>query len=182
MTFLTKLTLLTLPFCLLATGCSSLQKPTAVLRAGSIADVTADGVRLKFDVDVTNPNAVPIPLSGARYDLSLGRSKVLSGNVDSDLSIPAKGTDALTVPVDVTFEQLLAAEEVIRASGGDIPYTFAGTLGFRTGSGLPIPINVPFEYKGELPLRKLLSDPAVLLQNPQARKLAQRVLGGMFGL
>lgn len=176
------LALLILPLWLLCTGCSSLQKPTAALRSASIADVTPDGLRLNFDVDVTNPNAVAIPLSGARYDLSLGRSKVLSGDVDSDITIPANGTDALTVPVNVTFEQLLAAEDVIRSSGGDIPYAFGGTLNFTANSGLPIPLKVPFQYKGELPLRKMLSDPAVLLQSPQARRLAQRVLGGMFGL
>ncbi len=179
---LAQFVLLTLPLWLVGTGCSSLQKPTAALRSASIGDVTAEGVRLNFDVDVTNPNAVAIPLSGARYDLSLGRSKVLSGHVDAGLSIPADGTEALTIPVNVTFEQLLAAEEAIRASGGDVPYRLGGSLGFKTGSAIPIPINVPFEYEGELPLRKLLSDPAVLLQNPQARKLAQRVLGGMFGL
>jgi LEA14-like dessication related protein len=177
---------LTTLFCALllavvSTGCSSLQRPTTSLRAASLGDVTAEGVGVNFDVAVTNPNAVSIPLTKTGYQLNFGKAKVLDGKLDAATTIPANGTQTMKVPVHVTFEQLLAAGDAIRSSGGNIPYTFSGTLDFSGSTPLAMPLSVPFEYKGELPLKRVLSDPAVLLQNPAARELAKRVMGGFLG-
>lgn len=166
---------------LISTGCSSLQRPTTSLRSASVGDVTAEGVGVNFDVAVSNPNAVSIPLTKTGYQLNFGKAKVLEGKLDAATTIPANGTQTLKVPVHVTFEQLLSAEEAIRASGGNVPYTFSGSLDFSGSTPLAIPMSVPFEYKGELPLKRILSDPAVLLQSPAARELAKRVMGGILG-
>src|SRR4051812_45141736 len=165
----------------LTTGCSTLQRPTASLRSASLGDVTPDGVGVNFDLAVSNPNAVSIPLTKTGYQLSFGKAKVLDGKLDAATSIPANGMQNLKVPVHVTFDQLLSAEEAIRASGGNIPYTFSGSFDSSGSTPLAIPMSVPFEYKGELPLKRVLSDPAVLLQNPAARELAKRVFTGLIG-
>ena len=164
----------------LSGGCSNLQRPTTALKSASLGEVRTDGVGVNFDVAISNPNAMSIPLTNTGYQLSFGKAKVLDGKLDADMTIPANGTQSLTVPVHVTFEQLMAAQEAIRASGGDVPYTFAGTLDF-SGSTFGIPLSVPFEYSGQLPLKKILSDPAVLLRNPMARELAKKVLVGAMG-
>ena len=166
----------------LSAGCSSLKSPTTALRSANLGEVTADGVDVNFAVDFSNPNSIAIPLTNTAYNLRLGKSKVLDGEFDADASIPANGTQSLTVPIHVTFDQLLSAAQAVRASGGDIPYTLDGSFRFgANGSKLGIPLSVPFEYNGELPLKKLLSDPAVLLKNPAARRLAQEMIGGYFG-
>src|SRR4051794_27064124 len=99
----------------LSTGCSSVQRPTASLRSASLGEVTPEGVGVNFDVGVSNPNAVAIPLTRTGYQLSFGKAKVLDGKLDAATTIPANGTQTLKVPVHVTFEQLLSAEEAIRA-------------------------------------------------------------------
>jgi LEA14-like dessication related protein len=164
-----------------ATGCSNLQRPTTALKSANLGNVTTDGVDVNFNVAVTNPNPVSIPLSKTGYTLSLGKAKVLEGKLNTDTTVLANGVSELNLPVHVTFDQLLLAEQAIRASGGNVPYTFSGTLDFSGSTPLAMPLNVPFEYKGELPLKRVLSDPAVLLQNPAARELAKRVMGGLLG-
>jgi LEA14-like dessication related protein len=164
-----------------ATGCSTVQRPTASLRSASLGDLTADGVAVNFDLAVSNPNAVAIPLTKTGYQLSFGKAKVLDGKLEQGFTLPANGTQTVKVPVHVTFDQLLSAEEAIRASGGNVPYTFSGAFDFSGSTPLAMPMSVPFEYKGELPLKRVLSDPILLLQNPAARELAKRVMGGMLG-
>ena len=103
-------------FCGCAIGCSgTLQKPTASFRSASVGEVSATGFTLNADVDLKNPNSVALPLSGADYSLGLGGVKVVdSGKVKlAERSIPANGSTVVTIPVPVTFENLLAAEESI---------------------------------------------------------------------
>src|SRR3954470_16766634 len=85
----------------ISTGCSSLQRPTTSLRSASLGDVTPEGVGVNFDVAISNPNAVSIPLTKTGYQLSFGKAKVLDGKLDAVTSIPANGTQTLKVPVHV---------------------------------------------------------------------------------
>ena len=170
----------------LSTGCSALnalgvKEPTASFRSASVRDVTPDGVAVDFGVDVANPNGVAVPLSGAQYKLALGGVQVLDDKATQDKSIPAKGSALVTLPVRIDFKQMLAAEQAIVRSGGNIPYAFDGGLEFSPAKQfLSKPIRVPVRFSGTLPLRnalqKALTDPA-FLANPDARRL----LGSLFG-
>jgi LEA14-like dessication related protein len=171
------------PLCLLSLACSSVQKPTASLRSADVGDISAEGFTAKFDLDVHNPNAFALPLSDADYALSLGGVKVVNDTVKPDGSIPAGGSRGVTIPVRLTFQDLLKAEEAIRAGGGDVPYQLDGALGFTGGGGLAalgVPTKIPLRYSGTLPLRKVFADPTVLLNSPAARRLAGKGLESLL--
>src|SRR3954454_19931204 len=110
------------PLCLLSLACSSVQKPTASLRSADVGAITAEGFTANFDLDVHNPNAFALPLTNADYGLSLGGVKVVKDTVKPEGSIPAGGSKPLSIPVRLSFQDLLKAEEAIRAGGGDVPY------------------------------------------------------------
>jgi LEA14-like dessication related protein len=177
-----------LPLCFLALACApaSLQKPTARFESASVGEVTPQGFRVNFGVALTNPNAFAVPLTSADYKLSLGGQQVIDDSYKAKESIPANGTARMTLPVTLSFEKLLAAEESIRHGGGDVPFTIGGNLAFGAGnSSIPLlgsggGVRVPFEYSGTLPLRSVLSDPTVLLRSPAARELAQRLFGSLL--
>src|SRR5688500_7498437 len=80
-------------------GCSNLQKPTAVFKSMSVQDVNAKGFTMNFDLDVTNPNNVEMPLSNADYELALGNVKVLEGKAKPADAIPANDTVGMKIPV-----------------------------------------------------------------------------------
>ena len=168
--------------CCLALGCSSLavQKPTASVTGMSLRGVDAEGFTLDFAVDVSNPNGVALPLSAADYELGMGGVRVLDGEARPEGSIPARGTRAVTVPVSVNFEQLLAAEAAIRDSGGSVPYDLVGGLTFDTGTPLVGRVRVPLRHSGTIPMRRILSDPEALLRSPAAKRLAAALLGSFF--
>ena len=85
------------------------------------------------------------------------------------------------MPVTVAFEDLLRAEQAIKAGGGDVPYDLSGGLSFDTGNPLTGSVRVPLRHSGTLPLRHVLSDPEALLRSEAARRLAAEVLGGVLG-
>jgi LEA14-like dessication related protein len=170
--------------CLLSLACSQVQKPTASLRSADVGAVTTDGFTANFAIDLHNPNAFELPLTDADYALSFGGVQVTKDTVKPGGSIPAKGSAPVTIPVRLSFESLLKAEEAIRAGRGDVPYEFDGALGFSGGSGglasLGIPTKIPLKYSGTLPLRKVFSDPTVLLNSAAARKLAGKGLESLL--
>jgi LEA14-like dessication related protein len=172
------------PICLLSLACSSVKQPTASLKSADIGAIAADGFTVNFDIDVNNSNAFELPLTDTDYGLSLGGVKLVNDTLKPSGSIPAGGSRAVSIPVKLTFEDLLKAEKAIRASGGDVPYEFEGALGFAGSSGLSslgIPSKIPLRYSGTLPLKKVFADPTVLLNSPAARKLAGQGIESLLG-
>jgi LEA14-like dessication related protein len=167
---------------LLLVGCGSIQRPTAAFKTMSIGDVTARGFMMNVDVDVANPNPVAIPLTNADYTLSLGGIRVIeSAKVKPAASIPASGHSTISIPIPLSFENLLSAEEAIRKGGGDVTYGLDAAFDFDTG--LPVIGNqrVPLRHEGTLNVKELLSKNwGTILSSPAAKELAQKVLGGMF--
>lgn len=160
-------------------GCSSLglKKPEAAITGMKIQRADAAGLTLNFDVEVSNPNSVALPVTGVEYALSTAGQQVLAGKADPQGSVPANGVRRLVLPVTLSFEDLLSAGQAIGGGGGDIPYVIDGALLLSNRSSLLGSLRVPLRYSGTLELRSMLRDPAVLLRSPAARKLAERILG-----
>src|SRR5258708_203870 len=127
-----------LPLCCLATACSSfVQQPTATFKPAQIANVRGQGFTINFDVDVSNPNPVSIPLLSAGYKLALGGVSLVDSQIEPGGVLPANGTMSLTVPVSLTYENLLSAEQAIAAGGGEVPYDLNGVFVFDAGKLIP---------------------------------------------
>lgn len=169
--------------CQACVGCASLdvRKPTASVTGMSLRDVTAQGFTMDFAVAVHNPNAVSLPLAGAEYALGVGGSQLLDGKAAPEGSVPAHGSAPVKLPVTVTFEHLLSAEQAIRDTGGDVPYDLSGALTFDTGNPRTGTLRVPVRYAGTLPLKRVLSDPEALLKSPAAKRLAAALVGRWLG-
>ena len=165
-----------------AVGCSSLdvQRPTAAVTGMAVQNVTPAGFTMNFAVDLSNPNAFALPLTAADYKLALGGVGVADGKASPDASLPANGTATVAVPVTVTFDQLLRAEQAIVKSGGNVPYALDGGLSFGTKSLLG-DVRVPLQTTGTLAVRDVVSNPQAIAQSPAARKLAQELVGSLFG-
>lgn len=172
---------------LLLVGCSTVKQPTATFKTMNVTGITPQGFTMAFDLDVQNPNAVALPLSQTDYKLNFAGVNVLEGRAKPEGTLPANGSLPLTLPVTVTFENLLAAEQAIVKGGGKIPYSFTGDIDVSSAAGgaagnlLGQSAKVPLKYGGTLDVKSLLSDPQALLNSPAAKKLAQRLLTGQFG-
>ena len=167
-----------------AGGCSNLQKPTASYKSMSISNVSASGFTMNLDVDIANPNSVALPLTNADYSLALGGTPIIkSAKIKPSSSIPGGGSATITIPVPLTFENLLSAEEAIRKGGGTVDYGFDAGLDFNTGIPVLGVLRAPFRHDGTLNVRELLTKNwGIILSSPAAKELATRVLGGVFKL
>jgi hypothetical protein len=147
-------------------GCSALnlQKPTATVTGMTVQNVTAAGFTMNFGVDLANPNSIELPLTTADY--KIGKAKPAG-------SIPAKGTESVTLPVTLTYENLLTAEQAIAKTGGNVPYTLDGGLSFATKNPITGDLRVPVQYSGTLALKEILNNPQAVMQSPAAQKLVR---------
>jgi LEA14-like dessication related protein len=168
--------------CTFSVGCSALnlQKPTAAITGMEVQHVDVSGFTMNFDVDVKNPNAIELPIAAADYKLALSGLSVLDGKAKPEGAIPAGGSKQVALPVTLTYENLLAAEQGIVKSGGNVPYALDAGLSFNTGNPILGSLRVPLQYNGTLPLKQILNNPQALMQNPAAQKLARQLIGGFF--
>jgi LEA14-like dessication related protein len=167
---------------LLTGGCGSVQRPTASFRTMSISDVSPRGFVMNVEVDVANPNSIALPLTNVDYGVLLGGVRVVDGGkIKPEASIPANGRSTITIPVPLTFENLLSAEESIRKGGGDVGYALDAGLNFDTGLPVIGVQRVPLQHEGTLKVKELLQKNwSIILTSPAAKELAQKVLGGFF--
>jgi LEA14-like dessication related protein len=137
----------------LLSGCALFQevvpKPSA-----RIADVRLTGLNLQkadlvFDVEVTNPYAVALPLIDLTYALASGENRFLEGSVKPQQSIPAGGTGKVELPASVTFSSLLKVVQGVRP-GAVLPYT--ADLAATVDTPLLGRLVVPVSRRGELPI------------------------------
>ncbi|XAL99830.1 LEA type 2 family protein [Phycisphaeraceae bacterium D3-23] len=181
-----RLLLLTL-LCSLTLGCKSLEglgvkNPTAVVHNMDVRDITADGFTMDFDIEVDNPNAFALPLTNTDYQVAVAGVDAVNGNISPAGSIPANGSGRVTLPINVTYQQLLDLGNALADSGGEVPYRFNADLGADAESlgGLMSNLKIPLEYEGTLDLASLLRDPDALT-SPAARELARKALGRLLG-
>ncbi|MBI1336782.1 MAG: hypothetical protein GC164_07460 [Phycisphaera sp.] len=143
--------------CLL-TGCSTVQslmqgnKPSVSLSNVSLANLSLDGVDLVFDVKVSNPYDVPLPITDLGYSISSGGTAFLSGNAASSGTVPAMGSKVIRVPAGVKFTQLMNALSGVKP-GSVVPYD----------AKLDLSVNAPAVGKITLPLSKSGSLPVPAL-------------------
>lgn len=112
-------------------GCETLnslmqyEKPTARLNGVSFGQVSLDAAELLFDVEVKNPYALDLPLLNVDYDLQSDGQALLNGAAEVATTIPAKSSQAVTLPVNFKYLDLLGALTSLKdvRPGSQIPYT-----------------------------------------------------------
>ncbi|MCA9310102.1 MAG: LEA type 2 family protein [Phycisphaerales bacterium] len=128
---------------------SSSDKPDVRLRDVQLRGLTLTGATLDFEVDVSNPYDVDLPLLDTTYALASRGEPFLKGSADLGRTVPAGGTSTMVLPVDVTFAGLLDALSGVKP-GAVVPYNAA----FDVAVDAPAlgRITVPVRHRGELPV------------------------------
>lgn len=133
-------------------GCQTLNqlaKPTASITNVRPRDLSLTSAMLDFDVEVANPYSVPLPLADLDYRLATGGKPFLTGQAPISGAVPAGGKKVVTVPVRVSFADLLAAVTSI-TPGSVVPYD-AG-LGLSVNAPALGPLRLDLGKKGEVPV------------------------------
>lgn len=148
--------ILGLPAMLTLTSCEVLQelaknltKPSASIAGVHFADLDMKSISLLFDVDISNPYEVALPVLGLSYDIRSGDRGILSGLLEPSESIPAGGKSQLSVPAKIQFADVLSILSGVRP-GQVIPY--AADLGLNLDIPGAEDFSIPLGTTGELPI------------------------------
>lgn len=137
-------------------GCDSMQKmlagldtPTANIKGVRFDGISLEQANMLFDIEISNPYSVALPLTSIDYGLATEGSPFASGKVALDGNVPAKGSRTIALPVNLTFAELLKSASGIRL-GQIVPYKADMSLSVNApGVG---PLSLPLTRKGEVPV------------------------------
>jgi LEA14-like dessication related protein len=142
----------------LLSGCEAvqdalnLQKPTASLKGLKLDNINLQSATLLFDVELSNPYPVPLPLSNIDYNVTSSTNNLFSGKADLQTTIPAKESTTVSLPAEINYLDIVKAFKGIRP-GSKIPYN----------ADVGLSVDTPALGMLRLPLNKTgqLSVPAV---------------------
>lgn len=128
-------------------GMLDLPRPTAKVVGAGLRDVSLTDAQLLFDVEVSNPYSVPLPLTNTDYALASRGVGFLSGEAPLSGSIPAGESKVLALPVDIDFIQLVQALEGVMP-GSIVPYD--ADLGLSVDAPLLGRLRLPMTKQGQI--------------------------------
>jgi LEA14-like dessication related protein len=133
----------------LLAGCSlfmhSIEKPKASVRDVSMSSASFGGVTGQLRLDVTNPNGFGVPLSGIDWQLAIGGARAVTGRVELQQTIPARGVAPITTSLTINAGDALAVGSALARGTRD--YQVTAKLHFSTAVGQ---IDVDVTHTGTL--------------------------------
>lgn len=123
--------------------------PSAKLEGARFSSLTLEGVTIDFDMSVSNPTAVPIPLTAIDYGLASGQTTFVNGTAPLSGVVPARGSRTIALPVTISFAELRSAVSTVRL-GTLVPYT--ASLAMLTGASDSPAARWPLSYSGKIPV------------------------------
>jgi LEA14-like dessication related protein len=147
--------LLALAAALTLAGCASLdlagivKKPEVTVTGAEIELLTFDEARVRFDVALANPNPVGVSLAGFDYRLTIDGVEFLTGAVEKAVSIPARGSSTIPVPVAFRYDTLISAVASL-TDAAESPYQMS--VGFSFDVPVLGKVRVPSSLKGTIPV------------------------------
>ena len=123
----------------------SIEKPTAEVRDVSVASAGFSGVTGELRLDVMNPNGFGVPLSGIDWQLSVGGSRAVTGRIELQQTIPAKGVAPITTSLTIDARDALAVASSLANGARD--YQIVAHLHFSTQVGQ---LDVDIQHTGTL--------------------------------
>lgn len=104
----------------LLNGCATtremLRSPSVSLTDVELTQAGFDRQTFMLSFNVDNPNPFPLPIKEVRYQINLANEKFASGEAQSNFSIPAGGTGAFDLSVEIDLlKQASALLSVVRS-------------------------------------------------------------------
>ena len=144
---------------LLLSGCSNLQniakaqKPQAQISSVTVTELSLTEVTLLAKVTVKNPNPVKLPGVSLTLDLNIDGKKIVAvTQPDSSISLPAKGSRDISLPITLKYTDLYKTVSGIREKSS-VAYEINGRVSMK----VPVlgDVSLPVRHKDTLPVPHL---------------------------
>jgi LEA14-like dessication related protein len=135
-----------------AAACRKPEAPSIRPHLARVTGVSAAGVELEVQLDVSNPNSFPLAAEQVKGTLYLsGGQKLGEGVAHPRSPIAARGSSVVSSQVNVGWADLGAILPLLVSQR--VPYELRGDV---TLGGRSINVTLPFTFKGELDRTELL--------------------------
>lgn len=129
---------------LLLQACSGvpgvIEQPKVSIENIQVQEISLTQGTAVVTLNVSNPNAFPIPLQGIEYGLTLNGRQVASGDQTQNVTLAARQNVPVQIPVKLDFTEILRlAPDAIRSR--TVAYNLSGAV------RLPF-VKVPFQRQG----------------------------------
>jgi len=116
------------------------ETPTVQVHKVEMGSFNLSGGSATFVLNITNPNSFPIPLTGFDYGLRLNGVEVANGIKEQRVTIGAKQSQKIEVPLSLSFTNMInMLPNLLRSRKVD--YSLGGSLHFPW-------IRIPFQRTG----------------------------------
>ena len=140
----------------LVAGCSSLEevvesapKPSARILGAGVRNLSLKSLDLVFDVEVSNPYGVSLPLVDLTYTLGSSGKQLLSGSIKPSGSVPANGTSVVQLPARLDLAAVVKTLPGVKP-GAVVPYD--AQINLIVDVPLLGEMTLPLERSGEIPV------------------------------
>jgi len=133
-------------------ACNSLVKElvsTPEVKAVRLINFSMADKQVVFDVDLYNPNAFTLPMSGFNGDFKLNNLTIGSLKATSEQKLAAYGTQTITLPISLDTNAFIEAAKSVLTQQQAV-YSFNGGVDTSIGK-------VPFSKSGELSVQEIIS-------------------------
>ncbi len=140
-------------------GCGSLDqvveaapKPEARLLGAGVRNLRLQSLDLVFDIEVSNPYGVSLPLVDVNYTVGSRGKQLLSGGIKPSGSVPANGTSVVQLPARLDLAALLKTLPGVQP-GAVVPYD--AKINVVVDAPLVGEFSLPLKRSGEVPVPKV---------------------------
>lgn len=140
-------------------GCQSIDdalksapKPDARIVGANLRNLSLNSLDFVFDIEITNPYGVKLPIVDLNYALGSGNRQLLQGGVKTQTTVPANGSSVIQVPARLDFSAVTQTLSNV-SPGSILPYHAE----FNVAVDAPLigAINLPLKHEGEIPIPAL---------------------------
>jgi LEA14-like dessication related protein len=102
-------------------------EPNVQVRGLEIIEATLGGIDAIVTLDIDNPNDVRLSARGLSYEVFVSGNKLVTGQDDNSISVPAFGRETIELPVRLSYFGIIEVlPEVLRT--GTAEYTVKGNI------------------------------------------------------
>lgn len=127
----------------------SAPKPTARLLGADVRNLTLTSLDLVFDVEISNPYGVDLPLVDLNYSLGSAERQLLAGGLKPAGAVPANGSSVMQLPARLDLPSVVKALSGVKP-GAVIPYQ--AQIDVIVDAPLLGHISLPVRHEGEFPV------------------------------
>lgn len=136
----------------LLTGCESLTKsflkdPEITVLSVNVTDITLSEISLNVNMNVKNPNSIPLRLDRVTYQLNISGDTVTEGTMTEGIQVPASGENTLRLPLKFKFSSVAGILQGLLQNSFTKEYELKGSA--QVGI-----FSIPFSKRGEVQLKK----------------------------